>query len=178
MGITVIGLYGTTLKCSHCTEPLQSQSLWLESALLKPVHTERLRRRHPNIDGRHLWFFDGHCDGQNGLHTYFESMECLWWSRLVWTNLYNRAKAKAIFFFDLLVLTHHCSINTQIGNNATGWKRHHFRSNINVPLHSSTLIPISIVIELYGTTLKCSHCTESLTLIDIHWNLLEVGCCV
>ena len=51
--------------------------------------------------------------------------------------LYIRAKvkAKAIFFFDLLPLTHRCSINTQVGNNATDWKRHRFRfpSNINAP---------------------------------------------
>ena len=31
--------------------------------------------------------------------------------------LYNRENA--IFFFDLLLLTHHCSVDTQIGNNAT-----------------------------------------------------------
>ena len=37
-----------------------------------------------------------------------------------------------IFFFDLC----RCSINTQIGNNATRWKRCRFRfhSNINEPL--------------------------------------------
>ena len=33
--------------------------------------------------------------------------------------IYIKVKAKAIFFFDLLPLTHRCSINTQIGNNAT-----------------------------------------------------------
>ena len=48
------------------------------------------------------------------------------------------ANAKAIFFFDLLPLTHRCSINTHNGNNATDWKRCRFRirfrSNINVPL--------------------------------------------
>ena len=51
--------------------------------------------------------------------------------------LYIRANAKAIFFFDILPLTHRCSINTQIGNNATDRKRHRFRfrirSNINAP---------------------------------------------
>ena len=44
------------------------------------------------------------------------------------------AKAKAIFFFDLLPLACCCSVNTQIGNNATDWKRCRFRSNINAPL--------------------------------------------
>ena len=50
--------------------------------------------------------------------------------------LYIRAKAKvkAIIFFDLLPLTHHCSINTQIGDNVTDRKRRRFRSNINAPL--------------------------------------------
>ena len=44
-------------------------------------------------------------------------------------------RAKAIIFFDLLPLTH-CSINSQIGNNATVRKRRRFRfrSHINVPL--------------------------------------------
>ena len=53
--------------------------------------------------------------------------------------IYNRAKAKtkAIFFFDLCHCCSHCSINTQIGNNATDRKRRHFsfRSSINAPLH-------------------------------------------
>ena len=46
-------------------------------------------------------------------------------------------KAKVIIFFDLLPLTHRCSINTQIGDNATDRKRRRFRvrSNINAPLH-------------------------------------------
>ena len=63
------------------------------------------------------------------------------WKELGLGFLYIRAnaKAKAIFFFDLLPITHRCSINTQIGNNATDWKRcrfrFHFRSNINAPLH-------------------------------------------
>ena len=48
--------------------------------------------------------------------------------------IYIRAKAKAKILFDLLTLTHRCSINTQIGNNATARKRRHFRSNINAPL--------------------------------------------
>ena len=57
--------------------------------------------------------------------------------RLYFRFFYIRAKAKAIFFFDLSSLTHCCSINTQIGNNARDWKRRrfHFRSNINAPLH-------------------------------------------
>ena len=40
-------------------------------------------------------------------------------------------RAKAIFSFIFVT-----SINTQIGNNATDWKRHRsrFRSNINAPL--------------------------------------------
>ena len=42
---------------------------------------------------------------------------------------------KQFFFFDLLPLTHHCCINTLIGNNATDRKRPRFRSNINAPLH-------------------------------------------
>ena len=46
-------------------------------------------------------------------------------------------KAKAIIFFDLLPLTHRCSINIQIGDNETDRKRHRFRvrfrSNINLP---------------------------------------------
>ena len=49
-----------------------------------------------------------------------------------------KVKAKAIIFFDLLLPTHRCSMNTQIGNSATDWKRcrfrFHFRSNINAPL--------------------------------------------
>ena len=51
-------------------------------------------------------------------------------------RIYIRAKvkAKAIIFFDLLPLTHHCSINTQIGDNVTDRKRRRFRSNINAPL--------------------------------------------
>ena len=54
--------------------------------------------------------------------------------------IYIRAKAnvKAIFFFDVCRHCCRCSINTQIGNNVTGWKRCHFRvrfcSNINEPL--------------------------------------------
>ena len=36
---------------------------------LRCAHAERLRYRHRNIDRRHLDLFDGHCDGQNGLHT-------------------------------------------------------------------------------------------------------------
>ena len=48
--------------------------------------------------------------------------------------LYIRAKVKVIVFFNLLPLKHCCIINTQIGNNATGWKRHRFRCNINAPL--------------------------------------------
>ena len=57
--------------------------------------------------------------------------------------IYIRAKikAKAIIFSDLLPLTHRCSINTKIGNNATGRKRCcfrvRFRSNINAPLVGS-----------------------------------------
>ena len=49
--------------------------------------------------------------------------------------IYIRAKAKvkAIFFFDLCCCCCRCSTNTQIGNNATDWKRHRFRSNINEP---------------------------------------------
>ena len=43
-------------------------------------------------------------------------------------------RVKAIIFFDLLPLTHCCSINTQTENNATDQKRRHFRSNINKPL--------------------------------------------
>ena len=57
-----------------------------------------------------------------------------WWDlnqRISLNSIYTRAKAKAILFFDLLPLTHRCSINTQIGNNATG------RSNINAPLKIS-----------------------------------------
>ena len=42
--------------------------------------------------------------------------------------------AKAIFFFDLLPLTHRCSINTHIGNNATDQMRCRFSSDINAPL--------------------------------------------
>ena len=49
--------------------------------------------------------------------------------------IYTRAKVKAIFFFYLC----RYSVNTPIGNNATGWKRHRFRfrfrSNINESLH-------------------------------------------
>ena len=54
--------------------------------------------------------------------------------------LYIRAKvkAKAIIFFDLLPLTHRCSINIPIGNNVADRKRRCFRfcfrSNINAPL--------------------------------------------
>ena len=33
--------------------------------------------------------------------------------------IYITAKVKAILFFDLLPLTHRCSINIQLGNNAT-----------------------------------------------------------
>ena len=53
--------------------------------------------------------------------------------------IYIRAKAKAkvIIFFGLLPFTHHCNINTHIGNSATDWKRcqfrFRFRSNINTP---------------------------------------------
>ena len=43
--------------------------------------------------------------------------------------IYTRAKAN--FFVDLC----RCSINTQIGNNATCWKRRRVRSNINAPSH-------------------------------------------
>ena len=55
--------------------------------------------------------------------------------------IYIRVKAKVIYFFDLLPLTHRCSVNTQIGNNATDRKRRRFRfcSNINAPLrHNHT----------------------------------------
>ena len=48
--------------------------------------------------------------------------------------IYIRAKENAIFFFDLLPLTHRCIINTQIGNNATNCKWRRFRSSINAPL--------------------------------------------
>ena len=49
--------------------------------------------------------------------------------------IYIRAKAKAKILFDLLPLTHRCSLNTQIGNNAIDLKRRRFRSSINAPLH-------------------------------------------
>ena len=41
-----------------------------------------------------------------------------------------------MFSFNLLPFTHRCSINTQIGNNATDRKRcrFRFRSNLNAPL--------------------------------------------
>ena len=60
-------------------------------------------------------------------------------------RIYIRAKvkAKAIIFFDLLPLTHHCSINTQIGDNVTDRKRRRFRvrfrSNINAPLDTPSV---------------------------------------
>ena len=57
---------------------------------------------------------------------------------LRFTYIRAHAKVKAIFFFDLLPLTHHCSISTHNGNNATDRKRRRFRirfrSNINAPL--------------------------------------------
>ena len=48
-------------------------------------------------------------------------------------------KSESNFFFDLLFPEHRCSVNAQIGNNATDWKRRRFRSNINVPLHIKTI---------------------------------------
>ena len=54
-------------------------------------------------------------------------------------------KAKAIIFFDLLPLTHRCSINTQKGDNATDRKQRRFhvrfRSNINAPLQYLEVVP-------------------------------------
>ena len=53
--------------------------------------------------------------------------------------IYTRAKVRAIFFFDLCRCCCHCSIKTQTENNATDWKRCHFRfrfySSINASLH-------------------------------------------
>ena len=51
--------------------------------------------------------------------------------------IYTRAKAKAIFFFDLCRCCCRCRINTQIGNIATDLKRRrfHFRSSQNAPLN-------------------------------------------
>ena len=40
-------------------------------------------------------------------------------------------RAKSIFFINLCSCCCRCSRNTQIGNNATGWKRRRFRCNIN-----------------------------------------------
>ena len=65
-----------------------------------------------------------------------------WRSRilLLYICAYNRfiyIRAKAMFFFDLCRCCCCCSINTQIGNNATGWKRRRFHllfcSNLNEP---------------------------------------------
>ena len=58
--------------------------------------------------------------------------------------IYTRAKAN--FICDLCGCCCHCSINTQIENNATGWKRcrFFFRSSINAPLFCAELPPFPL----------------------------------
>ena len=68
--------------------------------------------------------------------------------------IYIRAKAKtkAIFFFDVCRHCCRCSINTQIGNNGTGYKRRRFRvrSNINEPLRVLGKVgEIKFVIDIF-----------------------------
>ena len=48
--------------------------------------------------------------------------------------IYTRAKAKAIISFDLCRCSCRRSMDTQIENNDTHWKRCRFHSNINAPL--------------------------------------------
>ena len=56
-------------------------------------------------------------------------------SRLGFLYIRANVKAKAIIFFDLLPLTHRCSINTQETMQQIRKRRHfRFRSNINAPL--------------------------------------------
>ena len=55
--------------------------------------------------------------------------------------IYTRAKAN--FFVDLC----RCSINTQIGNNATDRKRRRVRSNINAPLSEPIIVVSNLKIN-------------------------------
>ena len=73
-------------------------------------------------------------------------------------------RAKAIFFFDLLPLTHRCSINTHIGNNATNRKRRHFRfhSNIKCTLKEFVYIGAKAKVQMLpdgfmGNPIECSQ---------------------
>ena len=50
---------------------VKGQFIGVPSVRVKLVHTERLRHHHRNIYGRTFDLFDGHCDGQNWLHTHF-----------------------------------------------------------------------------------------------------------
>ena len=62
---------------------------------VKPRSHQATRHCHHNIDGWHLWSLDGHCDGQNGLHTHFPR-QCNVFLRWRWRRCWVWSSLKVI----------------------------------------------------------------------------------